>query len=186
MREAPLVLWLARNPIQPFPCSASHVPTPHLQLGLRSERRGYQICLRLSKSITPRSRDGELPRTSSQSRWRTGGHGLENHGKQRPLWVASDASGVRGWLSFEDFYGRPAYRHTAEVSVHVAPQAQRRGIGSALLARAIKRAPRLELQVLLALSSVTTHPASVSARRTDSRGAGPFGRLPALTACSGT
>jgi L-amino acid N-acyltransferase YncA len=60
------------------------------------------------------------------------------HDATRPLWVAAIDSAVAGWLSFQSFYGRPAYRATAEVSVYVSPHHQRRGIGRALLANATR------------------------------------------------
>ena len=41
----------------------------------------------------------------------------EHHPARRPLWVASIDGAVVGWLSFQTFYGRPAYRATAEVSI---------------------------------------------------------------------
>jgi phosphinothricin acetyltransferase len=67
----------------------------------------------------------------------------------RPLWVATEDGAVAGWLSFQSFYGRPAYRATAEISVYVSPRCQRRGIGRALLSRALERSPALELRTLL-------------------------------------
>ena len=45
---------------------------------------------------------------------------------RRPLWVihAADDTGekpeVLGWLSYSNFYGRPAYSGTAEVSIYIA------------------------------------------------------------------
>lgn len=67
----------------------------------------------------------------------------------RPLWVATKAEEVVGWLSFQDFYGRPAYLHTAEISIYVATQYQHRGIGSQLLQQAIAFCPQIELTTLL-------------------------------------
>jgi phosphinothricin acetyltransferase len=67
----------------------------------------------------------------------------------RPLWVAVENNLVVGWLSFQSFYGRPAYHATAELSLYVALEWQRKGIGNALLAKAIEHAPRLGLKTLL-------------------------------------
>jgi L-amino acid N-acyltransferase YncA len=68
----------------------------------------------------------------------------------RPLWVVESGDDVVGWLSFQSFYGRPAYAATAEVSVYVSADAQRGGTGRALLARAVERAPGLGLATLVA------------------------------------
>lgn len=73
----------------------------------------------------------------------------EHSPQHHPLWVAETGGAVVGWLSFQPFYGRPAYRATAEVSVYVAPGRQRHGLGHALLARAVERAPQLGLKTLL-------------------------------------
>jgi phosphinothricin acetyltransferase len=78
----------------------------------------------------------------------------EHSPRRRPLWIATDRSGgareaVCGWLSFQSFYGRPAYRATAEISVYVSPALQRRGVGKALLRRAVDEAPSLGLRTLL-------------------------------------
>ncbi len=73
----------------------------------------------------------------------------EHSPASRPLWVLEDDRAIRAWLSFQSFYGRPAYRATAELSVYVAADAQRRGYGRALVAEAIKLAPTFGLRTLL-------------------------------------
>jgi phosphinothricin acetyltransferase len=67
----------------------------------------------------------------------------------RPLWVVEDDGRILAWLSFQSFYGRPAYRATAEVSVYVSEAHHREGIGSMLLERAIAQGPRLGLKTLM-------------------------------------
>jgi len=73
----------------------------------------------------------------------------EHSHDSRPLWVIEDAGAIRGWISFQSFYGRPAYHATAELSVYVAPNAQRRGFARVLVAEALRRAPELGLKTLL-------------------------------------
>jgi len=73
----------------------------------------------------------------------------EHHPGRRPLWVAEENGAIVGWLSFQSFYGRPAYHATAEISVYVSPSKQRTGIGRTLLTKAIEQAPRLGLKTLL-------------------------------------
>jgi L-amino acid N-acyltransferase YncA len=74
----------------------------------------------------------------------------EHTPERRPLWVAERSGVIVGWLSFQSFYGRPAYAATAEVSVYVSGSVQRGGIGRALLTRAIDNAPSLGLASLVA------------------------------------
>lgn len=77
---------------------------------------------------------------------------------QRPLWVVEiDAAmgagrttaGIAGWLGFQSFYGRPAYHATAEISIYIAPEYQRRGLAKKLLNQAINHSPQLGLNTLL-------------------------------------
>jgi phosphinothricin acetyltransferase len=63
--------------------------------------------------------------------------------------VATLEEQVAGWLSFQSFYGRPAYDATAELSLYVAESHRRRGLGRLLLGRAIQQAPPLGLRNLL-------------------------------------
>ena len=37
----------------------------------------------------------------------------------RPLWVMENNEKIIGWLSFQSFYGRPAYNATAEISIYI-------------------------------------------------------------------
>ncbi|WP_197495708.1 GNAT family N-acetyltransferase [Acidihalobacter yilgarnensis] len=72
------------------------------------------------------------------------------HGPRRPLWVLEVEGRIVGWLSFRDFYGRPAYRCTAEIGLYLDPAYQGRGHGRSLLAEAVSTAPTLGLDTLLA------------------------------------
>jgi phosphinothricin acetyltransferase len=56
----------------------------------------------------------------------------------RPLWVAEENGKVIAWLSFQSFYGRPAYHATAEISIYVSEGHREQGIGRMLLTRAIE------------------------------------------------
>jgi L-amino acid N-acyltransferase YncA len=81
-----------------------------------------------------------------------------NRSYNRPLWVATDQAKILGWLSLQNFYGRPAYAHTAEVSIYVATQYHRQGIGSKLLGQAIASCPQLQLTTLLGFVFAHNHP----------------------------
>jgi L-amino acid N-acyltransferase YncA len=68
---------------------------------------------------------------------------------RRPLWMAEQEGKVVGWLSFSDFYGRPAYLATAEISIYLDESARGRGVGAAMLAHALDSAPGLGVQSAL-------------------------------------
>ncbi len=67
----------------------------------------------------------------------------------RPLWVTKDGGRVIAWLSFQSFYGRPAYHATAEVSVYVVEDHRNKGLGSELLSRAIDHSPGIGVKTLV-------------------------------------
>jgi phosphinothricin acetyltransferase len=66
-----------------------------------------------------------------------------------PLWVIERQEQVVGWLGWGPFYGRPAYRATAELSIYIAPAWQGQGLGKSLLQTAIAASPSLGLKTLL-------------------------------------
>ncbi|PLP97589.1 GNAT family N-acetyltransferase [Cupriavidus pauculus] len=70
--------------------------------------------------------------------------------ERRPLWVCEAADGrMAGWVSFSDFYGRPAYGATAEVSIYLHEDFRGQGLGRFLLDEAIAHAPRVGVDTLL-------------------------------------
>jgi L-amino acid N-acyltransferase YncA len=96
---------------------------------------------------------------------------------QFPLWVAEVEGQVAGWLSFHGFIQRPAYDGATEISIYVRENFRRRGIGRALLAKAIADAPRLKTRMLLGY--VLGHN-EASLRLFEQAGFEPWGRLPRI------
>lgn len=68
---------------------------------------------------------------------------------KRPMWVAEYNGRVAGWLSFQSFYGRPAYNKTVEISIYISEDYRRMGLGHLLIQRAIDRAPELNITTIL-------------------------------------
>ncbi|GGY00777.1 GNAT family N-acetyltransferase [Massilia dura] len=75
--------------------------------------------------------------------------------ERRPLWVverADDTSArpeILGWISYSNFYGRPAYSGTAEVSIYIAEAWRGKGIGKYALTEAIAFAPQISVHTVL-------------------------------------
>ena len=57
---------------------------------------------------------------------------------------------IIAWLSFNDFYGRPAYQSTAEISLYVAKDYRCQGIADGLVKKALTECPKLRIKTLLA------------------------------------
>jgi phosphinothricin acetyltransferase len=96
---------------------------------------------------------------------------------RRPLRVCEEDGVILGWASLQDFYGRCAYSSTAEASIYVAPEAQRRGIARRLLQELIDRAPALGVVDLVAFVFGHNGP---SLALMASLGFTPWGRLPGV------
>ncbi len=73
----------------------------------------------------------------------------EHSPQGRPLWVLENEKGICGWTSFQSFYGRPAYKHTAEISIYLHIDYRGKGLGRFLLARAEESCPTLQIKTLL-------------------------------------
>lgn len=71
------------------------------------------------------------------------------HSEKRPLYVALSDAKIIGWASFENFYGRPAYQETAELSIYIDPFYQKKGVGSEILKQCINLAPTLGVNTIL-------------------------------------
>ncbi|GAP98705.1 GNAT family N-acetyltransferase [Leptolyngbya sp. NIES-2104] len=77
---------------------------------------------------------------------------FHSHSSRYPLWVLEQESMIAGWFGLRMFYGREAYRSTAEISLYVSPHFQRQGVGQTLLTHAIAQCPTLEIHTLLAIA----------------------------------
>ena len=75
---------------------------------------------------------------------------FEDHDPQkRPLWVAEQDGEILGWLSYSNFYGRPAYSGTAELSIYLHEAHRGKGLGRYFLEQAIEHAPQIGVHTLL-------------------------------------
>jgi L-amino acid N-acyltransferase YncA len=74
----------------------------------------------------------------------------DRQGRGFPVLVAEDRDTVIGFASFGDFRPFEGYLHTVEHSIYVAPEAQGRGAGKALLAALVERARSLGKHVIVA------------------------------------
>ncbi|MGI8635450.1 MAG: GNAT family N-acetyltransferase, partial [Segetibacter sp.] len=73
-------------------------------------------------------------------------HGATN----RPLWIIADEIGQTiGWVSFQSFYGRPAYNATVEISIYLDPGQRGKGLGKLVLQHCIEVAPAYGVKTLL-------------------------------------
>jgi len=72
-----------------------------------------------------------------------------HNSSKRPLWVVEYQREICGWVSFQSFYGRPAYDATAELSIYLHEKSRGKGIGKMVLQHAINACPLLHIQNLL-------------------------------------
>ncbi|THF80863.1 N-acetyltransferase [Cohnella fermenti] len=68
---------------------------------------------------------------------------------RRPIWVAKRGGELLAWASLGDFYGRPAYNGTAELSVYVAEAARGTGVGTRIVQHVFAECPRLRVNTIL-------------------------------------
>ncbi|MYN03903.1 GNAT family N-acetyltransferase [Pseudoduganella sp. DS3] len=75
----------------------------------------------------------------------------EHQPARRPLWVVEQAErdGIIGWISYSNFYGRPAYSGTAEVSIYIDEAWRGKGVGRYALQEALDFAPQVNVHTVL-------------------------------------
>jgi len=88
--------------------------------------------------------DLEPVTTESREKWFA-----EHSADNRPLWVIESENEIIGWLSFQSFYGRPAYNATVEISIYLDPEVRGKGYGKIVLEYAINNAPKYGIKTLL-------------------------------------
>jgi len=103
--------------------------------------------------------------------------------RRRPVWVAEANGHAAGWLSLVGFSERPGCACTAEVSIYLAPEWQKRGLGTRLLRHAATQAPRWRIDRLLAF---IWHDNAASCALFRSHGFAPWGSLPGAVWAEGS
>jgi len=73
----------------------------------------------------------------------------EHNYDKRPLWIMEFRGEICGWVSFQSFYGRPAYDSTAEISIYIHEDFRGNGIGKYAIKQAIEACPKLKIDTLL-------------------------------------
>jgi L-amino acid N-acyltransferase YncA len=114
--------------------------------------------------------DTEPVSVASRQKWYA-----EHSPNRRPLWVAQEDGHIAGWLSYSSFYGRPAYDRTCEVSVYLAPEYRRRGLGTTLVRKCIEHAPQIGVNTLVGFIFAHNEP---SLRLFEKLGFSRWGHLP--------
>lgn len=74
----------------------------------------------------------------------------EHDPSKRPLWIIeNNRREIVGWVSFQSFYGRPAYDHTVEISIYLDEKQRGKGLGRQVLQYCIEKAPAFGVKTLL-------------------------------------
>ncbi|MBL7935400.1 MAG: N-acetyltransferase, partial [Bacteroidia bacterium] len=68
---------------------------------------------------------------------------------RRPLWIVTLNGTYAGWMSFNSFYGRPAYDGTVEVSIYLEESVRGKGLGKICLQKAFEACAELNIKTLL-------------------------------------
>ncbi|MDQ6814824.1 MAG: N-acetyltransferase family protein [Bacteroidota bacterium] len=76
---------------------------------------------------------------------------FEQHApKKRPLLVIEyENKKIVGWVSFQSFYGRPAYNATVEIGIYLHPEERGKGLGQPVLQHCMDEAPNYGISTLL-------------------------------------
>ena len=74
---------------------------------------------------------------------------FRSHTPSSPIFVYCSGEQILGWLSFKDFYGRPAYKGCKEISIYITQAARGQSLGKQLLKFAEEHGRSIGLKVLL-------------------------------------
>lgn len=111
-----------------------------------SQRDLTNIVATYNSTIASRMVTADLEEVSVENKQAWFDSHSNNH---RPLWIVLFDDAYAGWMSFNSFYGRPAYNGTVEVSIYLEEKFRGKGLGKACLQNAIDEAPKLKIHTLL-------------------------------------
>lgn len=95
--------------------------------------------------------DTEPVTVEDKSKW------FNSHNDNRPVEMVYDGEDEIGWISFSDFYGRPAYAGTAELSIYLQQNRRNKGYGFQVLKDCLLKAKTLQLHTLLGVIFAHNH-----------------------------
>jgi phosphinothricin acetyltransferase len=121
--------------------------------------------------------DTEPVTTESRLRWFS-----DHEPEHRPLWMVHDEGKDIGWVSFQSFYGRPAYKATAEISVYLDETERGKGYGEKILRYALNSCKRLDIETVLGFIFAHNEP---SLKLFDKLGFEKWGHLPRVANLDG-
>ena len=101
---------------------------------------------------------------------------------KRPLLVHEHDGRIVAWVSFQSFYGRPAYDHTAEISIYIAPEHRGQGLGRRLLAETLGMTQELQIKTVVGFVFSHNEP---SVKMLKAFGFAEWGRLPNVAQMDG-
>ena len=128
-------------------------------------------------AATPSTGDPESALVAEELEWFAG----HEKGK-RPLWVLEENGLIAGWSALSSFRDGPIFAGTVEVSIFIAPEHQRRGLGRCLLERVIESCPALGIDTVLGFVMVNNLPSN---RLFESLGFARWGLLPGVASIDG-
>ncbi|WP_413670562.1 N-acetyltransferase family protein [Mucilaginibacter sp. Mucisp86] len=121
--------------------------------------------------------DTEPVSVESRKKW------FDEHNHTRPLWIAEENdNNVVGWVSFQSFYGRPAYNATVEISIYIDANHRGKGLGKKMLEYSIATAPTLQIKTLIGFIFAHNDP---SLKLFKSFGFEEWGNLPDIAVLDG-
>lgn len=107
---------------------------------------------------------------------------FNQHGSSRPIFIVEFDGQRAGWVGFSDFYGRPAYASTAELSIYLKEEYRGKGLGTSAAKEMINIAPSLGISNLLAFVFAHNH---ASIHMFEKIGFNTWGYLPGVATMEG-
>jgi phosphinothricin acetyltransferase len=101
---------------------------------------------------------------------------------KRPLLVHEQDGRIVAWVSFQSFYGRPAYDHTAEISIYILPEERGKGLGRRLIVKTLGMTQKFMIKTVLGFVFSHNEP---SIRLLRSCGFEEWGKLPNVAEMDG-